>query len=202
MTQSIELLPELLALSEEQRARLSSSLRGFIPSHHAGFAEDEAEELAAVAGVDVQAVAAAVPLLGYLGQTGVEGRARLIEALPPGLAPEQVRALLEAFAPAASDLVERFKRLHEIAEVVPLLRDISIGCDLRHLPSEEAGAYRFEPVAIIRVALDDGEDRVFQCNKQGLRRLIRRLEAAASTLDQISMQVSGAEAAAPREGGG
>lgn len=201
MERIIKRLPDLLALSEEQRARLSSVLQGFNLSYPDGFAEDEAEEIAVVAGVDVQAVAAAVPLLGYLGQGGVEGHARLIEARPEGVAPDQVRALLEAFEPAAAHMVRQLKRLHEIALVMPTLRDTSIGCDLRYLRGEEREADRFEPVAIVRLSLDEGEDRVFQCHKQGLRRLIRRLEAAASTLEQLSNQVSGAGAVDPLGGG-
>ncbi|EYF08439.1 hypothetical protein [Chondromyces apiculatus] len=174
-------------MSDDPRKALSAALRAFVPSSPAGIAEDEAAEIAAAAGVDAHIVASAIPLLGYLGQSGAEGRQALKDVLSQVQSSESLDTLFDVFEPAAATMVQRFERLQDIARAMPMLRDVTVNCDLRCIALGTGGAeIATTPVAIIRIELDEEDVPVFQCGIEGLRRLIKRLEVAAGTLEQLS----------------
>jgi hypothetical protein len=68
---------------------------------------------------------------------------------------------------------------------MPPLVEVSIACDLRYVPGENSDKFDLVPMAIVRLELDGVDDAIFQCSRQALKRLIKTLENAASTLDTL-----------------
>lgn len=173
----------LLGLTDAQRERLVRTLGAFSPSIEVGLDQEEADEIARTAEIEVSAVAWAVTLINYLDAFGTTGAGALRDLLMPALS-EPFEALLATFSPAVLSLARRMARVKRLARAMPTFRRLAVECDLRQM-SDDPAQLDFAPVAILRVELDEGEVPVFQCTKEVLTRLISRLQRAQQTLETL-----------------
>ena len=173
-------LRSLMKLTAEQRLQLARTVERFEPSSVRGLRPVEAEKLAALVGIGEREIECAMRTLSGLESSDLDEIGRLERPdIPPGS-----HAVLGELLPVAQKLSQRLSILNEFAMAMASFVDSSLSTDLRLLQDGQ-----LLPVAIIRLVLDEGDDAIFQCTIDGLKKLQGALAAALEQLEGLRARV-------------
>lgn len=104
----------------------------------------------------------------------------------PSDAWKEAVADLREYAPKIKNEFEKIKALEY---AMPSYHGISIWLNLRATPNGNR-RFKLQPIANVRIVLDEGEPITFQCLPEGLLTMSRHLKHAADSLARLASQVS------------
>lgn len=187
----------LLRMSEERRGALFAALRdSAIPVETLDRKQTEA--LAERIGVSETEVRATFLLSHFLKQHAEKDpdllervKQRVHSSLSPKESDSNIEALLEQLAVTAGALDQRMLKVARVAGAMVTYEGCSVASDVRLIEDETKKSKELLPVAIVRIALDEADDAIFQCTPEQLIHFIERLKEAKDNLELLVEKVKG-----------
>lgn len=183
----------LVALPAEKQMALAETLSEFKPDASQGILPEEVRLLKERAGVPEEAVFSAIRVLTLM-QSSEELRTPegLLVGMgaPSKITTQQAELLLQTFLAAATRLSQRLELLEMLASAMVTFQHCQIACSLRLIGHFGGHAHSLVPVATVRIVLDEGDDRVFQCTASNLLRLREEVERALGELASLQTVAS------------